>query len=208
MRKEGDIDWKGEREVGRNIPDIDRRHIDRYNYVLRFIEGKNVLDIACGCGYGSNMISKKAKSVIGADISGEAVNYAKEHWSNDNTSFHVFDLGNDNFENYPFENVDTIVSIETIEHIEPPPMVTCKKFYDFLPVGGILVLSHPNNVPFKRHYHDGGTSWHLHFSIDAEELTKSLVDMGFKVIDRHYQPNKDKSDLKRNHLIVLEKGVK
>ena len=209
MRKEGNIDWKGERDIGRKLEDIASRSRERYSYALKFIDGKNVLDIACGCGYGTNMLASKANSAIGADISSEAILYAREHWSNNNEiDFHVFDLGTDNFDTFPFEGVDTIVSIETIEHIAPPILETCKKFYNFLPDGGMLILSHPNRVPFKPHYYNGGTSWHLHFNIDADGLTSDLESMGFNVIDRYYQPNQARTDLKRNHFVVLEKVKK
>ncbi len=44
---------------------------DRYKFCNNFINGKSVLDIPCGVGWGTSLL-KKAKSIIGIDISSEA----------------------------------------------------------------------------------------------------------------------------------------
>jgi len=54
-------------------------HYDRYKTATRYVSEKQVLDIACGVGYGSQMLNQAgAKSVIGVDICSQTVNYAKK----------------------------------------------------------------------------------------------------------------------------------
>ena len=57
---------------------IEEDHLARYDFACKFVNRKKVLDIACGMGYGSKMLSKAgALCVDGVDISEEAIEYAK-----------------------------------------------------------------------------------------------------------------------------------
>ncbi len=92
------------------------RHIERYQFAQQFLKPDwIVLDAACGSGYGSEILSKKAKKVIGIDINQEAINYAQNHYSQPNITYLVGDL-NQNL-NFPDEYFDAIISFETIEHV-------------------------------------------------------------------------------------------
>ena len=50
---------------------------------------KIVLDIACGEGYGCNLLAKVGKSVIGVDISSETIQEAQNKYVKDNIEFKV-----------------------------------------------------------------------------------------------------------------------
>lgn len=43
-------------------------HLHRYALAKEIVKGQSVLDIASGEGYGSFLLSKKAKNVIGVEI--------------------------------------------------------------------------------------------------------------------------------------------
>jgi ubiquinone/menaquinone biosynthesis C-methylase UbiE len=91
-----------------------KQHIKRYELVEKTVANKTVLDIACGTGYGSNILSKTAKGVIGIDISQEAIEQAKKEYSNTNIKFQQGDAAHIPF---PDNTFDAIVSFETIEHL-------------------------------------------------------------------------------------------
>ena len=96
-----------------SLTDFDHRQ--RYDWVIKFIENKVVLDIASGSGMGSFIMAQKgkAKSVLGCDIEEEAVRYASIKFKSPNLKYEKQDATN-------FigpEKFDVIVSFETVEHI-------------------------------------------------------------------------------------------
>lgn len=129
-------------------------HMNRYFFASQFVKGKNVLDIACGTGYGSFHLSKAgAESVIGVDISEEAIDYCKEKYSSPNVKYLVGTV-----ESIPLEDdsVDVVVSMETIEHVREPAQ---KRFMQevkrVLRKGGLFIVSTPNNL-----IHPKGNPYH------------------------------------------------
>jgi SAM-dependent methyltransferase len=98
-------------------PDVEQEHVERYRYAAGFVKGANVIDIACGSGYGSKMLADAgARSVRGFDISESAVAYANERFASPNLSYAQ---GNaENLAAVADNSVDVVVSFETIEHLE------------------------------------------------------------------------------------------
>lgn len=95
-------------------------HVGRYAPVLKLCRGKRVLDIACGEGYGSWLLSQAgAEAVLGLDISADAVSEAKRLFQAPNLTFDTCDAEQvaDKLQGCAF---DTIVCIETIEHVRNP----------------------------------------------------------------------------------------
>ena len=90
------------------------RHFLRYKFLSLLAYNKNVLDCACGCGYGSYIIGRVAKKVIGIDLDHNAIAFANKYHKTNNVSFIVSDV-----ENLKKCIFDLIVSIEIFEHIMP-----------------------------------------------------------------------------------------
>jgi ubiquinone/menaquinone biosynthesis C-methylase UbiE len=89
-------------------------HLKRYQYIASLAKGKKVLDIACGAGKGSLIISQHgAIEVLGADIDQDAIRYATHRCKNQNLKFITADATTFVKQNY----FDLIVSFETIEHL-------------------------------------------------------------------------------------------
>lgn len=97
-----------------------RRHIARYRFaasVIPRIEESVVLDLGCGVGYGSNILARKAKHVVGVDNSAEAINIAKTKYAKrKNLQF----IKADATERLPFadNHFDAVSCIETFEHFK------------------------------------------------------------------------------------------
>jgi len=125
-----------------------QKHIARYNLALQFCDGKEVLDIACGTGYGTNMLSWVAKMVIGVDISSEAIKIAKSRYSGPGVMFLELDL----LEFDIARPADTVISFETIEHIEDL-QATQEKLSSLLKPGGTIVYSVPLHESYENEHH-------------------------------------------------------
>lgn len=160
----------GERQVGESVDKIQPDHIIRYNAAIKMIHyllpkniKLNILDCACGVGYGSYLLAQSINSNITAiDISEQAVEYAKKHYNNENINYWCDDclkvIIDDSI-------VDCVVCFETIEHVERDQELL-RMFSKCLKPNGLLFLSFPNkdnypieNHPFHvRHYSEHGIS--------------------------------------------------
>lgn len=89
-------------------------HLARYNLV-RGEKDSNVLDIGCGAGHGSNLLSKHFKKIYGVDVSQEAISYAKRNWQRKNITFTVGSGTEIPFKENTF---DITAAFEVFEHIK------------------------------------------------------------------------------------------
>jgi O-antigen biosynthesis protein len=134
------IEFTGERYVPIVSGKIRLEHYHRYLSVLNHVRDKSVLDVACGEGYGSDLIAKYAESVIGVDLSEEAIKHATSAYCKANLQFEhgsVLDL--------PFRNetFDVVISFETIEHlVEQSQMLD--EILRVMKTDGLLIISSPN----------------------------------------------------------------
>ncbi|MDP4261657.1 MAG: class I SAM-dependent methyltransferase [Bacteroidota bacterium] len=117
-------------------------HVHRYRQAIKYIEpGNNVLDIACGTGFGTDILASHTNGkVIGGDISAGAIEECKRHWNKPNIEFRVLDGTALEFNDHYF---DVIVSFETIEHTTSYAKMLAE-FSRVLKPGGRLILSTPN----------------------------------------------------------------
>ena len=126
-------------EEGCEIGDYNRI---RYQTVLPYIHKNDfVFDIACGTGYGSDLISRNCRKVVGVDIDPKTIENNKKPYTALNLSFEVGDALNLRFENNFF---DKIVSIETIEHIQYD-IKFINEMHRILKLGGLFIVSTPQN---------------------------------------------------------------
>jgi ubiquinone/menaquinone biosynthesis C-methylase UbiE len=95
-----------------------RTHLARYVFAAQYVKDRQVLDIACGSGYGSSYLFRKgAKSVVGADINEEAIQIAKTNYQGSGLTFQVARA-----EVLPFadKSFDVITSMGTVDHMDQP----------------------------------------------------------------------------------------
>jgi 2-polyprenyl-3-methyl-5-hydroxy-6-metoxy-1,4-benzoquinol methylase len=92
------------------------RHIERYGLIRQFLYG-TVLDCACGVGYGTYLCSQNpdVEMMIGIDIDKGAIDWAKKSFGSDKIIFEKCAI-----EDFYNPNIDILVSLETIEHLNDP----------------------------------------------------------------------------------------
>jgi O-antigen biosynthesis protein len=83
----GDLPFTGERLVTAVANEIMMEHLHRYGLAIDLCDGKVVLDIASGEGYGSSLLARRALRVYGVDISSEAVEHASKKYQAPNLKF-------------------------------------------------------------------------------------------------------------------------
>jgi len=115
-------------------------HTARYSFALPYVENKNVLDIACGTGYGLAFLKQSAKSVTGVDVDIEAAREAITECDSSKTRVLLGDGTNLPFIDGSF---DVITSFETLEHLHARSELLAE-FKRVLATDGTLVLSTPN----------------------------------------------------------------
>lgn len=153
---------------------IYKDHIARYDFAASFVTNKTVLDIACGEGYGTTILAKKARSVIGVDLSQSTIEKAKRKYENKELAPIRF-VHSDVIEYFKQDKqkFDVIVTYETIEHI--------KEFKMFLTLAktclkpkGLLIVSTPNKEFSDLLAGDTFNPYHVR-EFYSDELTNTLT---------------------------------
>src|SRR5689334_20626679 len=104
----------------RTLPDVPeenywyRRHVAVYEWIAERCAGLRVVDLACGEGYGSDLLADRAADVVGVDANPEAYEHARARYTRRNLSFKRGLV-----EDYD-ESADAVVFLQTIEHIHDP----------------------------------------------------------------------------------------
>ncbi|WP_447736737.1 glycosyltransferase [Rhodanobacter soli] len=140
------MEFTGERYVPTEAGEIRHEHLHRYAWCLPLIEGRAVLDIACGEGYGSAIMARRAGSVVGVDISPEAIDHASKAYGG--LANLAFCVGNAAEIPLPDDSVDVVVSFETIEHHDRHEEML-SEIRRVLRPDGILIISSPNRTVYS-----------------------------------------------------------
>ena len=127
----------------RTLPDVPeenywyRRHLVVYEWITGRVGGKRVVDMACGEGYGSNVLAGAAAGVVGVDANPEAHEHARLRYARPNLRFE-----RDLVESFA-EPCDAVVFLQTIEHVQDPGAIL-EHFKNMLASGGVAYVSTPN----------------------------------------------------------------
>ncbi|HEX2122181.1 MAG TPA: class I SAM-dependent methyltransferase, partial [Thermoanaerobaculia bacterium] len=90
-------------------------HLSIYHFFSRFCRDRHVLDLGCGCGYGSAYLrAAGAASVVGVDLDPRNVRYATRRFAGDGVTFRVADA-----QRLPADlgTFDIVVSSNLFEHL-------------------------------------------------------------------------------------------
>lgn len=142
----------GERQIATTLDQIAPDHRARYEWAAEritemFGDNASVLDAACGVGYGSFIMANAGHIVTGVDISADAIEHAKKHYSHDSVRYVVDDVLKGDYAQD--KKYDVIVSFETIEHLSQD-IELMKKFSS---ISDTLIASVPNElvIPYNKH---------------------------------------------------------
>lgn len=171
-----------ENDYERMVPEFHKgtltyaEHMTRYICAQALVEGKVVLDIACGSGYGTQLLAKKAKKVYGVDVNEDSVKYASQLYNAPNIEYIV---GDGEAIPLPDDSVDVVVTFETIEHIKDYAKFI-KEVKRVLKPDGLALVSTPNDLEFAE-----GNHFHLH-EFEYNELV-TLLKKDFANVDSYFQ---------------------
>lgn len=154
--------------------------IHKYLFASKYSENKSVLDVACGIGYGSNIIKNNTKSchVIGGDNYFKGIKFGNETYNKN------IDFCNLSAIFLPFKDssLDMVISFETFEHLKD-----LNKFLEeirrTLKDGGLLICSTPNRVWSER----VGIKNEFHLKEYTHDELESILNKYFKEIKSYGQ---------------------
>ncbi len=127
----------------RTLPDVPaenywfRRHLVVYEWIASRSAGLDAVDLACGEGYGADVLARRARRVVGVDANPEAHEHAKAKYSRPGVRFERALI--DGFS----ERCDVIAFLQTIEHVGDPER-TLRHVRSLLRPGGRAYVSTPN----------------------------------------------------------------
>jgi SAM-dependent methyltransferase len=145
----------------RTLPDVPaenywyRRHLAVYEWIADRVWGRRVVDLACGEGYGSAVLARTAARVVGVDANPEAFEHARLKYTTDRVTFQ-----RDMIERWTGD-VDCVVFLQTIEHVQDPDAVLAH-VRDVAGPGGLAFVSTPNLLTIAPEGAEkSGNPWHV-----------------------------------------------
>ncbi len=141
------LEFTGERFTPECVREIWYEHMHRYAFARPLASGLRVLDAACGEGYGAAFMAGVADSVLGLDVSPEAVAHACQRYvQHANLSFAVADCTR--LDHLPAASFDLVTSFETLEHVAAQERML-DGFARLLRPGGLLLVSTPDRRTYS-----------------------------------------------------------
>jgi ubiquinone/menaquinone biosynthesis C-methylase UbiE len=141
-----ELPWTGERLVTSYLGNTALEHLHRYAFAREYAQEKDILDIACGEGYGAYLLADVARSVIGVDIAEDVIEHARRKYGdNPKLSFKVGGCSE-----IPIDDasVDLVVSLETLEHHNQHEQML-REVKRVLRPGGTLIISTPDRLYYS-----------------------------------------------------------
>lgn len=142
---------------------------------LQELGKKDVMDFGCGTGLVGLEFIEDFQSLIFVDSSENMIQEVKEKLStveNNHTQALCFDL---EVTDFPEEQVDVIFLSQVLLHVKDTKMIL-EKLWKILRGKGQLIL-----VDFDKNEHVQSTL--VHNGFDQQDLTNTLLDIGFRSID-------------------------
>lgn len=122
------------------------RHLFAYEFSKTKISKESyVLEVGCGEGYGTNLLSQHVSKIIGLDVCKDTIEHASEKYKSNNLIFEKYDGTNIP---YPDETFDVVISFQVIEHIQDD-LNYISETYRVLKKGGLFICTTINKSSEK-----------------------------------------------------------
>jgi SAM-dependent methyltransferase len=143
----------------RTLPDVPeenywfRRHLAVYEWIADRTHGRRVVDLASGEGYGAGVLARTAKSVIGVEANPEAFEHAVARYPAVRFERNMVELWQG--------DVDCVVFLQTIEHIQDPDAMLAH-IKQLIEPDGVAYVSTPNVLTLApKGAERSGNPWHV-----------------------------------------------
>jgi 2-polyprenyl-3-methyl-5-hydroxy-6-metoxy-1,4-benzoquinol methylase len=163
----------------RTLPDVPeenywfRRHLVVYEWIAERVHGRRVVDLACGEGYGADVLARTAAGVIGVDANPEAFAHARAKYPHVSFERNMIELWQG--------DVDCVVFLQTIEHIQDPDAML-RHVRELIEPGGVAYVSTPNVLTLApKGAEKSGNPWHVR-EYRPEEY-RALCERHFSQVD-------------------------
>jgi ubiquinone/menaquinone biosynthesis C-methylase UbiE len=156
-------------------------HLHRYAFAKAFCYNTRVLDAAMGCGYASLILN--CSDYTGLDIDPNMVAFARQYYQPmlPNARYlcgSVLDLPINDGE------IDTYISFETIEHIQPSEVALyLQEAKRVIKPGGLFICS----TPIYRGPQFGLLAKYHPYEFQYGQFTTVLMNAGFTLLEEWYQ---------------------
>lgn len=147
-----------------------QEHLARYAFASQLVEQKDVLDLGCGVGYGSQLLAMAgAKSVLGVDIAEDAIDHARKNYFHSSVTF----VSKDALTLTLADQFDVVTCFEFIEHVTEQHRVL-DIIKRALRPNGTVIISTPRPLDdLRTHFH----AHELNFEELQQMLTERFVDV-------------------------------
>lgn len=143
--------FTGERFVGGAGVEITYDHLLRYFFALQLVQGKQVLDIASGEGYGAALLANSAAQVDAFDLDPQSVAHARAKYGQRTNLRFQAGSAPQFLDAVPAHTYDVVTAFEFIEHVSLEDQHrVLKEVRRVLKPEGVLLMSTPD----KRLYTD------------------------------------------------------
>jgi SAM-dependent methyltransferase len=163
----------------RTLPDVPeenywfRRHLAVYEWIAARAHGRRVVDLASGEGYGSAVLARTAASVVGVEANPEAFDHARAKYGQVRFERNMLELWTG--------DVDCVVFLQTIEHVQDPDAVMAH-VRELIGPGGVAYVSTPNVLTLAPPgAAKSGNPWHVR-EYRADEY-RALCERHFGSVD-------------------------